>query len=105
MQGVAAIFSLLLFLSTDFANTGTVVSPAPIRQKTVIVSKPAKPNPALEALGNGLAGIGKGLGNVGAGAAGGVGWFFGELFRPVNALRDGMIDTFGVKENVRPKHG
>ncbi len=99
----AAIFSFVLMLSTDFAHTGTVVAPAPIRQKTVFVSKPDKPNPALEALCNGLSGIGKGFGNVTAGTAKGAGWFFGELLRPVQGLRDGMIDAFGVKENARGK--
>ena len=105
MQCVAAIFSLVVFLSTDFARAGAVVAPAPIRQKTVMVSKPGRPNPVFDSLGNGIAGIGKGLGNVSTGAAGGAAWFFGELLRPVNALREGLINTFGVKENQGAKHG
>ena len=84
--------------STDFSNTNTVVAPANNRQKVVYPQQPSRPNPALQALGNGVDGVGKGVGGVAKGAGQGLGWFFGELLRPVEALRTGMIDTFGVKE-------
>ena len=80
--------------TTDFSNTNTGVPSAKNPQ-------PSKPNPALQALGNGINGIGKGVGDMANGAGQGLGWFFSELLRPVEALRAGMIDTFGVKEPVR----
>ena len=84
--------------STDFSETQTVVAPPENQEKVVYAQKPARPNPAIQAMGNGINGVGKGLGNVAKGTAKGAGWFFGELLRPVEALRTGLIDAFGVKE-------
>ena len=99
----ATFLSLFFMFSTDFSNTQTVVVPPENQEKVVYAQKPAKPNAAMQALGNGVGGVGKGLGTVAQGTAKGAGWFFGELLRPVEALRTGLIDTFGVKENPGSK--
>ena len=88
MNALTAILSLVLCLTTGFANAQTVIHPA----------KPAAPNPVLQGMSNGVNGIGQGLGNVAKGTAQGTGWFFQELLRPVEAMRVGIIDMFGVKE-------
>ena len=103
MSAFAAFLSLFLLLSTDFSGTQTVVVPPENDQKIVYAQQPAKPNPTIAALGNGVNGVGKGLGNAAQGAAKGAGWFFQELLRPVEALRTGLIDTFGVKEESTRK--
>ncbi len=99
MDLLAGILSMALMLTTDFTATQTVVVPENNNKKVVYSQKPAKPNPVFQAMGNGIDGVGKGLGNTAQGTAKGAGWFFQELLRPVEALRTGLIDTFGVKES------
>ena len=91
MNSLLYLLTTILLLTTDFSNTGSVV---PTRQ-------PAKPNAAAQALGNRISGIGKGMGNIATGVGKGAGWFFGELLRPLDAMRNGLIDTFGVPEKKR----
>ncbi len=91
MHSILALLTTILLLTTDFSNTRAVVPP----------QKPSKPNAVAQALGNSASGIGKGVGNIANGAGKGAGWFFGELLRPLDALRNGMIDKFGVTEKKR----
>lgn len=98
MNSLLALMSCILMLTTDFSSTPTVVVPEGNSQKVIYSKKQAAPNPAVRAVGNGINGIGKGMGGVTQQAGKGAGWFFGELLRPVEALRNGLIDVFGVKE-------
>ncbi len=62
-------------------------------------AQPAAKKPGIwEGMGQGIQGVGKGMGNAAGGAAKGAGWIFSELMRPVEAIRTGLIDVFGVKE-------
>ncbi|HRZ86526.1 MAG TPA: hypothetical protein P5287_01780 [bacterium] len=42
-------------------------------------------------------------GSAARGVGGGASWVAGEFMRPLNSLREGMIDTFGVAEKAPKK--
>jgi hypothetical protein len=88
-------------LETDFTRTMAVQAPADNRQKVVYAQNQSQGNGVWGSLGNGINGVGKGIGNAANAAGQGAHWFFSELFRPVDAIRRGMIDTLGVQEPVR----
>ncbi len=91
MQSLLAILTTALLLATDFPDQGTVVPPTQNTRKVVYPKAPSSPNAGVQ-------GLGKGLGNVMDGAGKGASWFFGELLRPVEALRTGLVNAFGGPE-------
>lgn len=103
INGVLALLTCIFMMTTDFTRTSSVTVPKGNNKKVVRAPQQSKPNPVFAGVGNGINGMGKGVGNAAQGAGKGAGWFFGELLRPFDAMRNGLIDAFGVKEPAQRK--